>query len=180
MCLFILNLNVGSIPMHAWSDLHPNGRTSSEASALNSEWRTALDRSPFYKWHSGTSETTRSHNGFLQHIHCPFHYSWCVCSDGALNHEEYSCLSSPEGEGERKSARAANTHTQTHTDTHTHTGRACFHLVLQKNRCPVMCGGAQRLIVWPSVRTVQGSCWMKHSVDELMEHFQVWTVCVSL
>lgn len=49
----------------------------------------------FFKWHRNRNEATLSHSGFLQHMHCPFHYSWCVFTDSALNHEEYSCLSFP-------------------------------------------------------------------------------------
>lgn len=49
----------------------------------------------FFKCHRNRNEATLSHSGFLQHMHCPFHYSWCVFTDSALNHEEYSCLSFP-------------------------------------------------------------------------------------
>lgn len=65
---------------------------SFECELRNCSWLESI-----FKWHRGSSEATQlSHNGFLQHIHRPFHYSWCVFSDRAFNHEEYCCLSSPE------------------------------------------------------------------------------------
>lgn len=105
---------------------------------------------------------------FLQHIHFPFHYSWCVFSDSALNHEEYSCLSSLERAlwNERKCAWAAHK-------------EGLFSSAFGEKQM----SGSLRGTMSNSLHLSEdgkGSWWMRHTVDELMEHFQVKIVCVSV
>lgn len=85
--------NESNIRMRMWFDLDKISECLKKL--LLQLWTTNYSwTSSIFKWHRGSSEATLSLSGFLQHIHCPFHYSWCVFSDSALNHEEYSCLSS--------------------------------------------------------------------------------------
>lgn len=89
----------------------------------------------FFKWHRNRNEATLSHSGFLQHMHCPFHYSWCVFTDSALNHEEYSCLSFPERALWNERTCTWGAHTKK---------KACSHLVLEKITCRRLCGSHWR------------------------------------
>lgn len=89
----------------------------------------------FFKWHRNRNEATLFHSGFLQHMHCPFHYSWCVFTDSALNHEEYSCLSFPERALWNERTCTWGAHTKK---------KACSHLVLEKITCRRLCGSHWR------------------------------------
>lgn len=89
----------------------------------------------FFKWHRNRNEATLSHSGFLQHMHCPFHYSWCVFTDSALNHEEYSCLSFPERALWNERTCTWGAHNKK---------KACSHLVLEKITCRRLCGSHWR------------------------------------
>lgn len=100
-----LRLTLGFVPIEASIVTHEwlkNEKISTAKSWDTSSLKFELNTTPgyffffFFKWHRNRNEATLSHSGFLQHMHCPFHYSWCVFTDSALNHEEYSCLSFPE------------------------------------------------------------------------------------
>lgn len=132
---------------------------------LNCSWLQSI-----FKWHRGSSEATLSHSGFLQHIpvlsiiHDVFSQTvpWTMRSTPV-------CLLQKEPCGTRESVYEL------------HTLEGLFSSAFgEKNRCPVVCGEAQCLIVWKSVKMAKGSWWMRHTVDELMENFPVKIVCVSV
>lgn len=104
------------------------------------------------KWHRGSGEATQSHSGSLQHIHHPFHYSWCVFSDSGLSHEKYSCLSSGAPERARRN--------ETKCVWAAKHWKACFHPHMEKSRCPVICGESFFFIVWFLVKMTRW--WRRH------------------
>ena len=142
-----------------------------EASALNSKLGTALQHGAFLNGKEAVVRQPSLTMAFCNTSTVLSIIHDALFSDSALNHEESTpvCLLQEEPRGRGEKVCMSWTH-----------WKACFRLSLEKNRCPVVCGEAQRLIVWMSAKMAKWSWWMRRALDGLVENFQVKTVCLSL